>query len=209
MPDWSRRRALQAVATAGALALAGCSGESGSSSEVPHERGDPVPPVDYEVRFVRDRDGRSLFRVGDDEGDRGDSGEDDEPAEIRSHTEYLTDERDREELTFRSTEPASDLRAFVEGVDLDSRSVFLLQRPIGECYEARLVGVYRETDGVDVDFCRALRPADVECSADDRDVLGVGVRLPFSGESFSGYGTGWSGGCEHRPVVAREGGEER
>ncbi len=198
MPDWSRRRALQAVATTGALALAGCSGESSSSRSVPPDRGEPVPPDDYEVRFVRDRDGEPLFEV--DDGN-------DQPPEVGRDIEYLTDAEDREELTFRSTTPADDLRAFVDATDLESRSVFLLQRPIGECYEAYLVGVYREGDGVDADFCQALRPADAECSADERDTVGVAISLPFEGDSFGGYGTGWSGSCEHRSTVAREGGD--
>ncbi|MFC6939514.1 hypothetical protein ACFQE8_05975 [Salinirubellus sp. GCM10025818] len=201
MPDWSRRRALQAATAAAALALAGCSGEESSSNEIPRARGDPVSPSEFEVTFVRDTDGEPLFAVGEDgvdedgvdEGGRG--------------IEYLTDEADREELTFRSTEPAAELRAFVDEADLESRSVYLLQRPIGECYEARLVGVYRETDGVDADFCQALRSANVECSAEDRDTVGVAIRLPFSGDSFSGYGAGWSGDCDRGTAVAREGGD--
>jgi hypothetical protein len=202
MPDWSRRRALQAVAATGALALAGCSGESSFSSEVPRDRGDPVPPDEFEVTFVRDTDGEPLFTV-----DHDDREEDGGTPEVEQGTEYLTDDDDREELTFRSTEPATTLRRFVEGIDLGSRSVYLLQRLVGECYEARLVGVYRETDGVDADFCQSLRPADVECSADERDTVGVAISLPFEGDSFGGYGTGWSGGCEHRSTVASEGGD--
>jgi hypothetical protein len=202
MPDWSRRRALQAVATTGALALAGCSGETSRSGSVPRDRGEPVPPDEFEVRFVRDTDGGPLFTVGDDDRDR----EEGTPA-VEQGTEYLTADGDREELTFRSTEPATALRRFVEGVDLGSRSVYLLQRRLGECYGARLVGVYREDDGVDADFCQALRPADVACSADDRDTVGVAISLPFEGDSFNGYGTGWSSGCERRSTVAREGGD--
>jgi hypothetical protein len=198
MPDWSRRRALQAVATTGAFALAGCSGESSRSRSVPRERGEPVPTADLEVRFVRDTDGESLFGV--DRGSDSIAAEDTEtrrPEDPRPQRTYLTDADGRDRVTFR------------EGTDLDSRSLFLLQRPLGECYEARLVGVYRETDGVDVDLCQALRPADVECSADTRDTIGVAVRLPFAGDSFSGYGTGWSSDCAHRSTVASEGGEER
>lgn len=205
MPDWSRRRALQAVATTGAFALAGCSGESSSSSSVPRERGDPVPPSDLEVRFVRDTDGEPLFAVGDDRN--RDANGDEGPADPGRGFEHLTDAEDRERVTFRSTEPAATLRWFVEGTDLEARSVYLLQRPIGECYEARLVGVYREDDGVDADFCQALRPADVECSADARDTLGVGIRLPFPGDSFSSRGAGWSSDCGPRPTVAAEGGD--
>jgi hypothetical protein len=206
MPSWSRRRALQAVATTGAFAIAGCSGESSSSREPPHERGEPVPASDLEVTFARDTDGEPLFAVGDDGNGNGDA-RDAGTADLGQSFEHLTDAEDRERVTFRSTEPATTLRRFVDGTDLEARSVYLLQRPVRECYEARLVGVYREDDGVDADFCRALRPADVECSADARDTLGVGIRLPFPGDSFSGLGTGWSSDCGPRPTVAAEGGD--
>lgn len=192
MPDWSRRHALQAAAAAGAFALAGCSGTSSSSREVPRERDDPVDVA--ETTFVRDTDGEPLFRIGD------------EPRRPGSY-EYLTSTSDREEVTFRSSPAASDLRAFVEATDFESESVYLVSRPIGACYEARLVGVYREGNGIDADFCNALRPADVACEADDEDTVGVGIRLPFVEEEFNSFGLGWSGDCGPRPTVAREGGD--
>jgi len=204
MPDWSRRRALQAVAATGAFALAGCSGESSSSSEVPPDRGDPVPPSDLEVRFVRDAGGEPLFDV------EGEDGNGNEEGGIRSgrriRAEFLTSAADRDRLTFRSGSAAEDLRAFVDGSDLESGSVYLIERPVSACYEARLVGVYREDDGVDVDLCQTLRPADVACSVDGMDTVGVGVRLPFAGDSMSGHGWGWSGECGPGPTVASEGG---
>jgi hypothetical protein len=213
MPDWSRRRALQAVATTGAFALAGCSGETSHSRSVPRERGDPVPPAELDVRFDRDTDGRPLFEIesefDDGDGETTDDERDDERHDVGRDVEHLTDEEDRERVAFRSTPAATDLRAFVEGSDLDAGSVFLLQRPIGECYETRLVGVYRETDGVDADFCQALRPADVECSADDRDTVGVAIRLPFPGDDLSGLGWSWRGDCDHAEAIASEGGAER
>ena len=195
MPDWSRRRALQAATAVGAFALAGCSGEGSSSRSVPRTGGDPVPASGLEVTFVRDADGDPLFAVGED-------GVDEDGRDI----EYLTDESGREEVTFRSAAAAAELATFVDGVDLDSESVFLLQRPLGECYETRLVGVYREDDGVDADFCQELRPADVDCSAEDRNTVGVAIRLPFSGDSFNTYGTSWGGDCERGTAIAREGG---
>ena len=202
MPDWSRRRALQAVATTGALALAGCSGETSRSDSVPRDRGDPVPPDEFEVRFVRDTDGGPLFTVGDDDRDR----EEGTPA-VEQGMEYLTADGDREELAFRSTEPATALRRFVEGVDLGSRSVYLLPRRLGECYEARLVGVYREDDGVSADLCQSFRPADIACTVDGIDTVGVGVRLPFPGDGVSGHDWSWRGDCGGLGTVAGEGGE--
>lgn len=206
MPDWSRRRALRAVATTGALALAGCSSGSGSSGSLPPERGDPVPPADLEVRFVRDTGGEPLFDV---EG-RSDGGATPEGGGIegrRTRAEYLRDAESRDRVTFRSTPAAEELRAFVEATDLESGSIYLLERPVSACYEARLVGVYREDDGVSADLCQSFRPADIACSAGGVDTVGIGVRLPFPGDGLSGHGWRWRGDCGNRRTVASEGGE--
>ena len=207
MSDWSRRRALQAAAAAGAIALAGCSSESSVSREVPPERGEPVPPADLAVRFVRDTGGEPLFDVENGTGDRGTPKDDVRARPTRA--EYLTDAEGRDRVTFRSTSPAEELRAFVDGTDLGSRSVYLLERPVSACYEARLVGVYREEDGVDADLCQSLRPADFVCSVDGVDTVGVGIRLPFPGDELSGHGWSWRGDCGDLRTVADEGGEGR
>lgn len=195
MPDWSRRRALQLATAAGSLALAGCSGESSRSNRIPPDRGEPVS--DFEVTFVRDSSGGRLFEAEDESGG--------EPGGF----EYLTDGDELDDLTFPSSSAAAELRSFVVETDFDAESVYLVERPIGECYRANLVGVYRETDGVDADFCRELRPADVECSADGTDAIGVAIRLPFPGDEFNSYSSGWSSQCDPRPIVAREGGADR
>ena len=208
MSDWSRRRALQAVAGAGALALAGCSGEASSSNEIPRDRGEPVPPSDLEVRFVRDTDGGSLFEV-ESEVDDGEATEDGGVRGRPTRSEYLRGAESRDRVTFRSTAAAEELRAFVDGADLESGSVYLLERPVSACYEARLAGVYREDDGVDADLCQSLRPADLACSADGMDTVGVGIGLPFPGDGLSGHGWSWSGGCDRYATVASEGGEGR
>jgi hypothetical protein len=198
MPDWSRRRALQAVAATGAVALAGCSGSTSSSSSVPRERGDSVS--DVTVQFARHRDGQPFYHYGDDDSDQR-----------ASRMMHLTSQDDRERLRFRSTDPATELRSLVDGTDLESESVFLLVRPVGECYELLLRGVYREPDGVEADFCQTLRPADVECSADDEDLVGVAIRLPFPGDDFNSHGSSWSSTCEsprYGTPIAREGGDE-
>ena len=146
------------------------------------------------TRFVRDTNGDALFEL---------AGEPERPGGY----EYLTSTDDREDVTFSSSQPASDLRAFVDATDFESESVYLVSRPIGACYEARLVGVFREGNGIDADFCNALRPADVACGADEEDTVGVGIRLPFVEEEFNSFGLGWSGDCGPRTTVAREGGD--
>jgi hypothetical protein len=207
MPDWSRRRVLQAAAATGAFALAGCSGESSSSSEVTPDRGDPVPPSEFDVVFVRDPGGEPLFDV--EGGSDGGATPEDGGIEGRpTRVEYLRDPESRDRVTFRSTPAAEELRAFVDGSDLESGSVYLLERPVSACYEARLVGVYREDDGVNADLCQSFRPADIACSADGIDTVGVGVRLSFPGDGLSGHGWSWQGDCGNRRTVASEGDEE-
>jgi len=199
MSNWSRRRALQAAIAVGTLSLAGCSGSTSSSEEVSSDRGDPVS--DVEVRFARDTRGNHLY-----DAKRGNEGEPDPEA---GETLHLTSDDERDAVTFRPTDPATELRSFVDDTDLDSESVYLLEEPIDACHEARLLGVYRESDGVDAEFCRGLRPADVDCSDGDRDRVGVAIRLPFPGDEFTSIGSRWSSDCD-RPgtAIAREGGDE-
>lgn len=207
MPGWTRRGALRSIAAAGALALAGCSGEASHSREVPRRHGERVP--DPEVTFVRDADGAPLFsRDVDADGDDadGDGSPADDLARRAGAGAYLTGADDVEALAFADSPPADELRAFVDATDLESESVYLLAKPVGECYELALTGVFREDDGVDADFCRQLRPADVDCSADAEDTVGVAIRLPFPGDDFDSRGSGTSSDCRHRPIVAREGG---
>lgn len=194
MPHWSRRQTLQTVGVAGALALAGCSGTTTGSDDVP-----PAPREqihDFEVASARNADGDPLFLAGEQPTDTGERTDGDLAARV-SELRHLTDEVDLDELRFRDEPGAADLEAFVTATDLESRSVYLFQRPIGECYVPRLVGVFREGDGVDVELCQDLRPADAECDADAEDVIAVAIRLPFAGDEFSGVGGGWSSRCEH------------
>lgn len=212
MPGWSRRRALQTVATTGALALAGCSGGSSATDETPPERGDPVPPADLDVLFVRETDGEPLFDLEGEVEDGDDDGTTPENARLRSRrtrSEYLRDAESRERVTFRSTTAAVALEEFVDGTDLESGSVYLLERPVSSCYEARLVGVYREAGRVDADLCQSFRPADFLCSLGGIDTVGVGVRLPFPGDGVADHGWNWRGECGTLRTVAAESGEDR
>ena len=206
MRDWSRRRALQAVATTGAFVLPGCSSGSGGPGSLPRDRGEPVPPADLEVLFVRDTDGDPLFDV-ENGSDDGATPEDGGIRGRPTRSEYLRDAESRNRVTFRSTAAAEELRAFVDGTDFGSGSVYLFERPVNACYEAHLVGVYREDGSVAADLCQTLRPADPMCSAGGVDTVGIGVRLPFPGDGLSGHDWGWRGSCGDLRTVASEGGE--
>lgn len=191
MPDWSRRRALQALGTTAAVALAGCSGEESGGFEESSARrcGDPV--TEYELQTVRQSTVEPLFWRGErsTEGERRPGG-----------NLYVSAADDLDDVTFADSDTAAELAAFVRGTDFDSESVFVQTRAIQQCYDLRLRGVWREDDGIQTSFCSSLRPADAACSRDEEETVGVGIRLPFTGEDFSSFGSRWSSNCNGPPV---------
>ncbi|MFB6196314.1 MAG: hypothetical protein ABEI80_09090 [Haloplanus sp.] len=199
MPDWSRRDALRAVATTGTLLAAGCSTSDTGPIDAPPPR---RRVTDFESVLARNARGNPLVVPAPVDGDEAG-----ERRQDHSLMEHLTATADVEEFRFRADAGAADLASFVNATDFASQSVYLLQRSIGECYRTRLVGVYREGDGVDAEFCRDLRPADVDCDTDTEDTVAVAIRLPFAGDDFNSIGSGWSGDCEHVATVELERGE--
>lgn len=191
MSTWSRRDALRSAAAAGALALAGCSGSASHADSVPRERGETVS--DFEVTFVRDTGGAPVFSTEDARDPRV------------GGAEYVTGDDDLQDLAFSESGAGATLRSFVEATDLETESVYLLERAVGECYRVALVSVYREPDGIHADFCQSLGPADVDCSAETEDAVAIGIRLPFPGDDVTSRGSGWSSECEPRPTLAVEG----
>jgi hypothetical protein len=203
MPDWSRRRALHAAVSTAVVALTGCSGEASvSNSGTPRAGSERV--TEYETEQVRNADGAALVR-------RADATETE--TENRATTEawnrgvsaHLTDADELSEYTFDDAPEATALARFARATDFETRSVYLLVRSIPACYDLRLVDVRRQSDSVTADFCRDLKPADVACERDDRDAVGVAIRLPFSGEG-SGYGVSMSSSCGAPGRAVGEGG---
>lgn len=203
MPDWSRRRALHALGATAAAALAGCNAQtsdSGAFDEPPgRQRGEPV--TDYELRKVRAFDLEPLFW-------RGERGTENEPRPA-GHL-FVGSEGDLEDLMFADADPAAALASFVRGTDFESESVLVHERPVRECYDIRLRGVWREEDGVQTSFCSTLRPADVACSRDAQQTVALAIRLPFPGDGLSSQGSQWSSDCDRQPapVTADEGGDD-
>lgn len=198
MPDWSRRRVLQALGTAATVAVAGCSsGSDGFEETAAADRGEPV--TDYALRTVRDSAGEQLFW----RGERPD------PDERTGSRAYVTSADDVEELTFVSdSEAADELASFVRATDYESgtESVLVQTTLLRACRKLRFRGVRRESDGgLHTSFCEDWRPADVACGKDERHAVGVAVRLPFGGEESGGHGSRWSGQCDRRPSAVSPG----
>lgn len=190
MPDWSRRRALHAIGTVAAAAVAGCSGRGDGFEDPPtDDRGDPV--TDYELRKVREPSGEAIFWQSD---------EDDGERRVDDHA-YVASADDASSVSFApDSDAAAELASFVEATDFESASVLLESREVRECYDLEFRGAWRDGDGLRTAYCSRLRPADVACSAESRDVVGVGVRVPFSLADTSGFGSRWSSTC-HPPAV--------
>lgn len=203
MPDWSRRHALHAAAGVLLTAFAGCNDIDSASQSVPRDDRDRV--ADVTVLKIRNRTGTPMVLR------RRDLTTEDEPTDeppgrrgnIMDHVTEM-DSDDERALAFQTDVPgASDLEAFFEATDFESESVYIAQSSIPECYERHLTGVHREGDGVDAQFCRTLRPADVDCSADEHDMVAFAIRLPFHGDDFSSVGGGHSSRCDgpYRRIV--------
>lgn len=196
MPHWSRRRLLHSVAAGGALSLAGCTGADSGPSDEPRVWLSPLE--DVQAVKARSTDGTPLFESRE-AMDENEDTNDRAPGINRGY--LLTNDADVDELRFTGVDGAAELQAFVRETDFVTESVFLLQGTISECYVRRVVSVYREDDGVDVDLCEDLRPADVECAADARDVVAIAIRLPLPADDFNSRGVGYGGDCDGHPTI--------
>ncbi|WP_459193743.1 hypothetical protein [Halosimplex sp. J119] len=200
MPDLTRRRALLAVAS-GAVTLAGCSDREARPTIEWERQNRRIE--DLEVRTARSEDSAVLFAQGEQLPTVTD---DRRRRYAQSGRAVLVSDDDVAGLTFGDGPEAERLRSFVTETDFDASSVYLLAMSIGACYEIRLQSVTVEWDDADTDdlhphadFCEAYRPADVECSADERHTVGFAIRLPVAAERSSGSGRGMSSSCHPDP----------
>ncbi|WP_225333105.1 hypothetical protein [Halomicrobium urmianum] len=198
--NWSRRRALSALAGGLAASVAGCSG-SDDGPPSPDHRDRQRTVEDYELEQVRNADAAVLFTEADElptpvEIDDRRSGR---PPGTYGST-YVVSADDLADLTFGDVPEADQLREFVAATDFESASVYLFSTPVTACHEIRVQSVALDPDGdPDGDFCRATLPADVECGTDDFDTVGLAIRLPVAQESVSGHSTGTSSSCRRPP----------
>lgn len=208
MPPLTRRETLAAVSSSLVL-LAGCAGSDRSNhSEPPSED----EPVSYEFERVRTASEPVLFGTADDT-DRTVS-----ERRERNGADFVARESNFESIEFASTEAGTNLQSFASATDFETESVFLYSTGVSECHDIKLESVTLDGDDGDpnLDFCRFVRPADVDCDADTMHTVGYAVRLPIDGRDTSGHGTGMSRGCAGRPepdvfettVTVTGGGEE-
>lgn len=193
MPQWSRRRALRAVAaTATTAVLAGCNDSTERrDTDQRRDRGDPV--TDYETTTVRADRVFAPFWLEeyDDEADR--------PSQPVGDA-LVTEPPSEGSVSFDpDADAAASLRSFVEDTDFERESVILWSTTLRGCATLRLTGVLRRADEVELSLCRQGRPADVACERDEEHTFGMGIRLPFAGEDVHVGGWSMAGGCDGDP----------
>ncbi len=186
MSPSTRRAVLRGAAGTLAAGLAGCRSTfdgSGTSETPAPASGELV--TGYEHQHVRRSGEATLWRNPD---------ESDHPHAVT----YLTSADDAAALEFADLPEARTMGSFVRATDFESESVLFRERRIGACEAVRLGAVRRSPDRVSVTFCRTTRPADVDCSTDDRATVGDAVRLPFAGDPDDGFDVPVTGRCPGR-----------
>lgn len=184
MPELTRRRALLAAAS-GAVSLVGCVG-SADRPTIDHAQNRSFDP---RAEHVRVEELTLLFQ----EGERTP-----QPSRPRSYsaTEFVATSDQLGSLTFADRPEASVLRQYAAETNFAEESVWLFSRPIDGCHEYRLQWVgYGAGEGVEAEFCRPRRPADVACETDTWHTVGYAIRLPIAGEGISSSSVGTSSDC--------------
>ncbi|MBX0322039.1 hypothetical protein EGH21_03230 [Halomicroarcula sp. F13] len=187
----SRRRILTALSSGAAAALAGCQFDTDAAPPPTVDGDDGRTVEDYEAKHVRNTDGAVLYTRRDTIPTETDDAE----RALRG-SDHLVTRASFEEATFGSVPEARELRSFVGETDFETHAVYLFTTAVDACHEIRITSMQQDRDGdPHGHFCQARRPADVACSTDDTDSVGIAIRFPFTGEQTSGHGTGMSSHC--------------
>lgn len=185
----SRRRLLHVVAALLPV-FAGCNGQR---RESPPTATPGVPPtVDYDALVIRNPAGESFVSYGgaDADADGGDAFVD----------ELLTTAADAGRVSFSpGVDGVDEARAFLDATDFERDAVFVMEQPVAECRALDVNYVTTTADSFDIEFCTPLRPADVDCRADRRDVAAAVVRFRLSTDSVTSYSVGGGRSCRRPP----------
>lgn len=191
----SRRELLATLGSGAAAALAGCGGDSASSTRSVGggERPENLE-TDPEHASFRVPDGERGVRVET----TGNGGDGDVPAATFPGRRIVASAKAAKQLVFADADGAAAAKTFLEGTDFESETVFLTQVGIGECYDVELCSVSWRSDHITTNFARLLRPADVACDADADTLVVMLIRIPavLDPEQVNGFGSSLSsGGC--------------
>ena len=192
MPSITRRRALSG-AVAMLAGVAGCSGESSSSSSYPPDATGNIE-LNPESYTLRNPERAPTVWTGE----RPTPREDEERVHRRHHL-FVTNADEAAAVAVADVDGAADAREFLETTDYDAATVYVEQWTIGACFAPDLCSIQWSESDVQTNYSRRYRDADVRCEADDEDVLVTLIRIPeaFDPSDVNGYGSSHgSGTCE-------------
>jgi hypothetical protein len=193
MPSITRGRALSGAAALLA-GLAGCSGESSSSSSYPPaEVGDLEP--NSEPYSLRNPDVEPTVWTGE----RPTPGGGEERTHRRHHL-FVTGADDASAVAFADVAGAGEARTFLDATDYDAATVYLEQRTVRACFAPELCHVRWSESDIDTSYARRYRDADVACEtgAEDTVVTLIRIHERLDPSEVNGYGSNGSGTCERR-----------
>ncbi|WP_231727852.1 hypothetical protein [Haloferax profundi] len=152
--------------------------------------------TDYDYLELRHESTDAIFRDADDEDE----------SSLPAFLLGSEDELGNVEFTARP-DGIEDARRFIDETNFDEQALVIVQHRTDACHGVDLMYVASPADRfVDVDFCRTLRDADVECSTDERHVLASLIRLPYalSDRSERGWSHGGGTSCRLPPSLRTE-----
>jgi len=184
MPSPTRRDALR-VAAALLTGVAGCSGESSSSSSYPSE---PTGNVAFDPESHRLRNPEPIPLVWT--GERP-TATDDESHYHFSGRFFVAGAADVSEVGFADVSGADAARDFLDATDYDSETVYVEQSLVDECFTTTLCHVEWSESDVQTSYARTYRDADVACETDARDAVATLIRIPeaFDPREVNSYGS--------------------
>ncbi|WP_226012168.1 hypothetical protein [Halomicrobium salinisoli] len=215
MAPLTRRRALHGAAGLVA-ALAGCSGTGFAESESTRSstptaaardasgrNSETDPPL---VTIRSDADRPPVWFADEDGGGRATAGE------RHYHGDRtVIDGADRaERVRVAGGVDAEPVRSFLDETDFEAETVYLEVNRVEECFRLELCRIQWQSDEVQTDYGRVLRPYDERCEADAKVYEARLIRIPdaIDHEDVHGYGSSVGGGaCGERVARARAGGD--
>ncbi|WP_158058290.1 hypothetical protein [Halorussus halophilus] len=200
MAPLTRRHLLHGT-TALLATLAGCGGESTTTSSSSANRFENVEknPEQYPLRNSGDEQVVWTRETAD--GNEGDS---------RRHLSQrlFADASSAKSLVFADVDGKAEAEQFVADTDFDTETLYVEQNRVNECFEEELCYVSWSATEIDTSYGRRYRDADVECSVEVRDTVAQLIRVPdtLDPDEVTGYGSGGSsGGCRYPPPLQTTG----
>jgi hypothetical protein len=197
MPSITRRDLLGATALTVGVTVAGCAGESSSTSNYPPEDVGTVA-FDPESYAIRHADPEPILWSGERPTTDPDADADDERVRPWDHHLFVDDAA---AVSVADVDGAAGARGFLDSTDYDAATVYVERVTIRECYAQDLCHVRWSESEIDTSYARYYRDADVACETEARDLVVTLIRIPeaFDPSDVNSYGSSrGSGTCEAR-----------